>query len=329
MKQKMHWLFFNRLRRMGSLVQMGMRLWCDFTSLVGLGRERHKGAIAWAVIMAIATGPVVRKACADPVTNVTSYFVKGVFEESRSAGRQAVIAHETIPGYMDAMIMSFNVKIPAELKGLRPGDMITFRLSVTDTEDWVDEIKKAGGRGATPKSPLPLADTMQQLGPGALLPECILTNQAGQIVHLSDFKGQALAFTFFFSRCPLPTFCPRMNNNFAAVLQALDLDATRTNWQLLSLSFDPSFDTPELLRGFAKLHQSDPQHWNFATSSSDEIRKLGGAFGLKFWHENGSFSHNLRTVVIGCSGRVQKVFTGNEWQPGELVAEMKKAMAMP
>jgi protein SCO1/2 len=314
-------LFFNRLRLMPP--------WCDSLSLVALGCQRHTAAIAGVVIMALAAGPLVRKACAESASNVTTYFVKGVFEESRSAGRQAVIAHEIIPGYMEAMTMPFNVKIPAELNGLRPGDKITFRLSVTDTDDWIDEIKKAGGRGATPKSAQPVADAVQELEPGALLPECILTNQSGLIVHMRDFKGQALAFTFFFSRCPLPTFCPRMNNNFAAVLQTLESDATRTNWQLLSLSFDPGFDTPEHLRDFATLQQIDPKHWNFATSSSEEIRKLGGAFGLKFWHENGSFSHNLRTVVVGSSGRVQKVFTGNEWQPGDLVAEMRRAMAAP
>ena len=75
-------------------------------------------------------------------TNVTHYAVKGVFKESRADGRKAVIKHETIPGYMDAMTMPFNVKNPAELKPLKPGDEITFRLSVTDTEDWIDRSRK-------------------------------------------------------------------------------------------------------------------------------------------------------------------------------------------
>ena len=280
-----------------------------------------------ALLLVVAAWLSVATARAGAATNVTTYAVKGVFQESLAAGRQAVIAHETIPGYMDAMTMPFNVKKPAELNRLHSGDRITFRLSVTDTDDWIDEIKKDRGRAPISKSgESPATNGFPQLEPGAALPDFFLTNQSGQVVHTKDFKGQALAFTFFFSRCPLPTFCPRMNNNFTAAQQSLQLLGGRTNWQLLSVSFDPAFDTPAHLLDWARLFQSDPRHWNFATSSPEEIRKLGGAFGLMFWRENASFSHNLRTVVIDASNRVQKVFSGNEWQPAELIAEMTKAM---
>jgi Cu/Ag efflux protein CusF len=189
-------LFFDCWGLMRSLVEMGTRFRYDSMSLVVLGCQCQTNAIA-VVIIALGTGSLVRSACADPATRVTTYTVKGVFEESRSGGRQAVITHETIPGYMDAMTMPFNVRDPAELGGVQPGDKITFRLSVTDTEDWIDEIKKAGGRSATTRSVAAKSDTIKELEPGALLPECIVTNQAGQIIHMSDFKGQVLAFTFF------------------------------------------------------------------------------------------------------------------------------------
>jgi protein SCO1/2 len=321
----MHSLILNHLPGIGSLsrsiLKYAMRL---SIRLLGAGYRSQTFAIGAAVMIALPLGRL--EARADAATNVNIYMVKGVFMESRAAGRTAVIAHERIPGYMEAMTMALNVKRPAELKGLQPGDQITFRLSVTKTDDWIDEIKKTGQTAAIRRSAMPPADSVQELQTGALLPDCVLTNQAGQAIHLSDFKGQALALTFFFSRCPLPTFCPRMNNNFAAAQQALRQDATRTNWQLLSISFDPSFDTPENLNDFARVHQSDPHHWSFGTSSPEEIRKLGGAFGLKFWRENGTFSHNLRTAIVDTSGRVQKVFSGNDWRPAELVTEMGKAM---
>jgi protein SCO1/2 len=283
-------------------------------------------ALVAQVMSGLSAAPLVGTAAAGPATNPATYAVTGLFMESRSAGRIAVIAHEKIPGYMDAMTMPFNVKKPAELKGIQPGDKIAFRLSATATEDWIDQIKKIGSR-ATTTGPAPTqTDSGKELEPGALIPDCILTNQEGRVIHTAEFKGQALAFTFFFSRCPLPSFCPRMNNNLAAAQRALRPDATRTNWQLLSISFDPGFDTPENLKGFATLLREDSYHWDFATAGSDELRKLGGAFGLQFWRENGSFSHNLRTVVVNAAGRVQRVFKGNEWQPAELIEEVRKAM---
>jgi protein SCO1 len=266
---------------------------------------------------------------AENATPATTYLVKGTFLESRSEGRVAVIAHEKIPGYMEPMTMPFNVKKPAELKGLKRGDQILFQLSVTDTDDWIDDIKKSKGHSNTIKSAEPPQSELNELKAGAPVPDCLLTNQAGEVIHLNGFKGQALALTFFFSRCPLPSFCPRMNHNFATVQQELAADTARTNWQLLSISFDPGFDTPQNLSNVAQLQKSDPRHWNFATSNREDLRQLGSAFGLKFWRENGTFSHNLRTVVVDASGRVQRIFNGNEWQPADVVAEMRKAMAVP
>ena len=63
-----------------------------------------------------------------------------------------------------------------------------------------------------------------------------------------------------------------------------------------------------------------------AFTSSGKINRICDQFGLLVSRdENGGFSHNLRAVVIDASGRVRKVFVGNEWKPDELMAEMIKA----
>ena len=279
-------------------------------------------AVCW-VALALTVPLFGTRLFAPPGTNVVHYAVKGVFLESRNNGGKAVIRHETIPGYMDAMTMPFNVRQPDELKSLKPGDQITFRLNVADTEDWIDEIHRTG---TSLSVALPPKEIASELNPGAPVPDCVLTNQSGRAFRLGEFKGRALAFTFFFSRCPLPTFCPRMNNNLAAVQAALQADATHTNWQLLSISFDPQFDTPAQLASHAALYKADTNHWNFATARPDVIRELSGAFGLMVISDGASFSHNLRTVVVDPAGRVRKVFADNEWAPEELANEMRNAM---
>ena len=103
-----------------------------------------------------------------------------------------------------------------------------------------------------------------------------------------------------------------------------------TNWHLLTVSFDPEFDTPAVLKAYAGLYKYEPERWTFATGDLMDITAIGEQFGLAFWHdETGSISHNLRTIVIDASGRVQKVFEGNKWTSDELVEEMVKAAARP
>jgi len=65
-----------------------------------------------------------------------------------------VVSQEAITNYMDAMTMPFKAKEPQELMALRPGDQVMFRLSVTDTESWIDEISKIAA--AAPPSPMPV-----------------------------------------------------------------------------------------------------------------------------------------------------------------------------
>lgn len=257
---------------------------------------------------------------------VTAYDVKGVIEEIRANGWKAVIAHEEIPGYMQAMSMLLDVKDTNELGGLQPGDAIRFRMLVTDEDGWIDQVKKMGTGTLRSAPEQPVAAVFDELEPGDALPDCVLTNQFGKTVRLSDFKGQVLAFSFIFIRCPFPTYCPRMNNNLGAALQALSQPGTSTNWQLISISFDPAHDTPERLRSYAEGYHYDPAHWSFATGREEDIRRLGSQFGLAFSWRGGTIEHNVRTVVVNAEGKIQRIFGGNEWKPEELIAEMESLL---
>lgn len=264
-------------------------------------------------------------------TNQRMFQVKGIVLEVVPREKSVKIKHEEVPGYMPAMTMPFDVKDTNELAGLEPGDPVSFRLIVTDTEGWIDQIRKTGPK----TNDLPTTGRFRRvrdvepLNIGDALPEYHFTNQFGQPFSTTQFKGKALAINFLFTRCPFPNFCPRMANNFVEAEQKL-LAMTNgpTNWHLLTISFDPEFDTPAVLKRYAENHQYHPDHWTFATGALIDITAIAEQFGLAFWHdESGSISHNLRTIVIDASGRVQKVWAGNEWVPDELATEMVKAAA--
>jgi len=262
-------------------------------------------------------------------TNQQSYQVKGVVLEVMPLEKSVKIKHEEVPDYMPAMTMPFDVKDTNELAGIEAGDPVSFRLLVTDTEGWIDQIRKIGPKtNVLPTTgPFRLVRDVEPLIEGDLLPEYHFTNQFGKPFGTRDFKGQALAIEFLFTRCPLPNFCPLLAKNFsAAQKQLLATPNAPTNWHLLTISFDPEFDTPAVLKSYAESHQYNPAHWTFATGEQIEISAIAEQCGLLISRdESGGFNHNLRAVVIDAHGRVRRMFIGNEWKPEELIEELIKA----
>jgi protein SCO1/2 len=272
--------------------------------------------------------PTPRNATQSAPPKTTTYAVNGVLREVSADRRKAVIAHEAIPGYMEAMTMEFDVHDSVLPNGLEPGDRVAFRLSVTETKSWIDRVRKLGSTAEPrPAVTAPVIPNAASTQIGMLLPDCALIDQRGRAFRLSDLKGKALAITFIFTRCPLPNFCPLMNRHFAEVQRALKDEPTLSDWHLVSVTFDPEYDTSERLAKYAEFYEPDPAHWTFAGGELAAIQQLGSAVGLSVSNQGGPLDHNLRTVVVDAAGRVQKVFAGNEWKPRELLDEMKRAMA--
>lgn len=271
---------------------------------------------------------------APPVISVTStqmFQVKGVVESVKAEAKTVRIRHDAIPGYMDAMTMPFEVRDTNELAGVNAGDSVTFRMFVTETDGWIDQIQKlnvdANAASIPANAPIRIVRDVEPLDVGDLLPDYRFTNQVGQAVSLSQFRGQALALTFIFTRCPFPTFCPLMSNNFQKAQDALLANPNApTNWHLLTISFDPEFDTPGQLKAYAARQHADPARWDFLTGTLVDITALSEQVGLQFWRDpGGSINHNLRTVVVDARGRVQKIFIENKWTVEELTDEIIKA----
>lgn len=265
----------------------------------------------------------------------TTYQVKGVIREITPDRKQAKIEHENIPGYMEAMTMMFDVKDSKELDGLQPNDQVTFRMTVTENDGWIDQVKKIGTVPETnTPPPFRVVREVEPLKVGDLLPEYKFTNELGKAVGLSEFKGKAIAITFLFTRCPYPTFCPRMASNLkeASKLLSEKSDAPK-NWHMLAITIDPDFDTPAVLQEYGKRYEYDPAKWNFLTGENIDITAIAEQFGLLYWRPDpkqvAGISHNLRTAVIDANGRVQKILPENKWEPPELVEELIKAARVP
>jgi protein SCO1/2 len=295
--------------------------------------------LAATVSMLIMAGPGCRQQSSDSATaaagtNRETYQVTGLVKELKPDGKTAVIAHDEIPGYMDPMTMDFEAKDKRELADLRPGDRIAFTLVVIPNDAWIEHTRKLPPQNTntvtqiipTNSAPLKMrkSPVVEPLEVGDAVPDYKFTNHLNEAIGLGQFRGRAVGITFIFTRCPLPTYCPRMSGNFAATAQQLKTSGV-TNWTLLSISFDPEWDTPARLALYARQYNPDPRHWQFVTSDFWNLDGITEQLGLQFWKDAGSINHNLRTAVIDARGRLHKVFVGNEWKPEEFAEEMSKA----
>ena len=256
-----------------------------------------------------------------PPSLAKSYPVRGVVQAVATDRHQATIKHQTIPGYMAGMTMEFTAHDTNVLNGITPGDEITFRLTVTETNDWIDEVLVMGKTTLTGVSGPPGWHASEpDLSVGEALPDYEFTDENGRSDRFSDFRGSAVAFTFFYTSCPLPEYCPRMNRNFLEARRLLLADTNApANWEFLSISFDPGFDTPQILAGYAKYYRGEyTNKWLFMSASTNTLASLAPKVDLSFWRENGAISHNLRTVVLDPHGKIAAQLDGNDWTPKEL-----------
>jgi protein SCO1/2 len=262
-------------------------------------------------------------------TNVRTFDVKGIVRRFDPDGRTLVVEHEAIADYMAAMTMPFKAKSPTDLIGLQPGDAIRFRLLVTEEDSWIDRITRTGEAS-------PLQPSRERQSPAGARPEgsshpllsCRFTNELGNAVTLADFKGRALAITFFFTRCPIPNFCPRLSKNFEEASQKLlQTPNAPTNWHLLSISFDNAFDTPAVLKRYGEQYHYNSNHWSFLTGPPEKIKELATLSDVSFEQDGAFFNHNFRTLIIDAAGHLQMSFPIGGNLSDDLARELIKACA--
>jgi protein SCO1/2 len=256
--------------------------------------------------------------------------VRGRVVKVDQASRTLTLAHEDIPGFMPAMTMEFTVleKDAPLLARARPGDEVTAVLVVPDSRYWLEQLVVVK-QGPAPATGAPAPAAARGAEPGDVLPDVALVDQDGHDFRLSSLRGQAVALTFVFSRCPLPEYCPLLMRNFALAEATLVADARlRGRTRLVTISFDTRHDTPAVLRAFGLPFQKTTPpfaHWRLATGSDEAIRTLGAALELDYVEETASFTHNLRTAVVDPAGKLRLLLRGNEWKPEELVAALRQA----
>ena len=232
------------------------------------------------------------------------------------------------------MTMPYPVKDPEALAKVQPGDAITADLVVKGkTEYWLEHVVVLGNADRLSASTATdTTDIENENGTsviGTPLPDITLINQDGKKIHFSDFKGKTVLVTFIYTRCPFPTFCPLLSSEFASIQRELaKTPQLYKQTHLVSVSLDPAYDTAPVLRkyglGYLKNDASGFAHWDFVSTSPDDLKTLTDVFGLTYFEQDNLITHGMRTVLVSPSGTVANVWDGSEWRQPELVDAMRQ-----
>jgi protein SCO1/2 len=265
--------------------------------------------------------------------HVIDYRLKGVVKSSSAAEGRLTIAHEAIPGFMEAMTMPFDYGDKTLLEGLAEGDHVEGILRVEKQNGMVAGyelrdlvVTKPATRQMildVTRGKVSLREPPKRLEKGDKVPDFVMTTQAGKSQKLSDLRGFVVVLTFIYTRCPLPDFCPLMDRKFGELAARVSsVPARARQVRLISLSFDPEHDTPAVLESHSRIRGASPPLWTFAVAAHEELEKIARPLGLFYGPMDKEIAHNLCTVVIDREGKLARLDLGsaaNKWENVDLL----------
>ena len=258
--------------------------------------------------------------------NAKRFPIKGVITAVDAVKTEVTVAHEAVAGALPAATTAFAIRDdPKVVALLRPGDRIEATLVVDGDVRFIEEIltkgfvptptSSSGAGGARP-------EPNKAVAVGDPVPDFALTDQTGKLTRLSQFRGEPVAVTFVYTRCPVATACPMTMTKFAKLNAAL---AGKKLGRLLSVTVDPENDTPAVLRDFAARIGADPQRWKFLTGDPKAVARVAESFGVLYYPDRGQIVHSLAVAVVDGAGRLATIYYGEMWEPETILGDLEKA----
>jgi protein SCO1 len=154
-----------------------------------------------------------------------------------------------------------------------------------------------------------------------------LVDQSGAAFGPERLAGRVWLASFIFTRCP--SICPEMTNRLVRLQPRLGEEV-----ELVSVSVDPDYDTPERMRAFAELHRASSPHWHFLTGESREVQeRVIPGFKVALTREGDDFLtivHGVHVVLVDGQGRIRGYYDSNDADALErLVRDARQLVAKP
>ena len=259
------------------------------------------------------------------------YALRGEIVSVDAARHVLVVKHEEIKDYMPGMTMEFDVSA-GDAAVAKPGQRIRAEMIPSQTANfrlekiWPDDKVATDTVAAVANS---LRQDTHNRGKeayreiGETIPNFALYDQEGRVVQSARFRGKQIMLNFIYSRCPVATMCPAST---AKMMQAQKSarEAGVKNLELVSISLEPSYDTPGVLKDYATARGIDTANFSFLTGPQNAIDDLLTQFGVIVEFKGGVVNHTLSTLLIDENGKIVHRTDGSAWELAEFVARMKR-----
>jgi len=275
--------------------------------------------------VALLAAACARREDAGASASARRYPIAGVIRGVDPGKREVTLAHDRVEGLMEAMTMPFPVRMaPGDLAGIAAGDRVSGTLVMDGPRFWLEGLRRespsaaasenrGGAASATPRP-------NRAVAVGSDFPDFALTDQSGKRTRLSDFRGEPVAVTFLYTRCPVATACPMTTAKFSK----LDAMLAREKFgELLSVTVDPEHDTPAVLADYAR--RAGAQRWRFLTGDPRAVADVAEKFGVLYYPDKGQVVHQQAVAVIDRAGRLANIYYGEDWEPEHIYRDMQKA----
>jgi len=268
---------------------------------------------------------------ADTAPAEKRYPLTGEVVRVDAANKLLVVQHDEIKGFMPAMTMEFSVST-SDLAAAKPGQRIrgdlipvkkgNWRLENIWPDDRPDEAAVAAQAAALRQDTLIRGQSAYR-EVGEKIPDFALYDQEGRVVQSARFHGKQVMLNFIFSRCPVATMCPASTLKMMGT-QKLARETGVNHIEFVSITLDPAYDTPAVLKEYAASRGIDTKNFSFLTGPENAIRDLLTQFGVIAEFDGALLKHTLSTLLIDENGRIIHRADGSAWEPADFVAKMKK-----
>lgn len=262
---------------------------------------------------------------------VEKHALSGLVLAVSPSHRSITVSCEKVPGYMDAMVMPFDVRNAKLLDGVKPGATIDFTVVDNGNSSYAEGIRvrryqnfeqePLEARRLAILSNLANPSAPKALKPQQSVPDFTLSDQDRKAISLSQLKGRVVAVSFAYVRCPNPAYCFRLTSNLGQLKKRFPGRLGR-DLVLLTIIIDPEHDQNDAIANYAKIWNADPKTWHFLTGPLPEVQRVSRMFGMEFWSEEGLLVHSFHTAIIDRQGKLFANLEGNQFtsrQLGDLV----------